>query len=175
MWYNKKHLVFVPSYYFVPRQTSCYSLRSRVWTTPEFLFDSLKRSYLCQKAQGNDQNFQSHLQPLRKGRVAEGSSTKVNTLINHAYIKEPQLKLKQGQGSFRIVKAMVFPVVIYGCESWTIKQAERQRIDAFEPWSQRRLLTIPWTARRSNQSIRKEISAKYSLKGWMLKLQYFRS
>ena len=74
-----------------------------------------------------------------------------------------------------IVKAMVFLVVIYGCESWTIKKAEYRRIDAFELWCWRRLLRIPWTARRSNQSILKEISHQYSLKGRMLKLklQYF--
>ena len=74
-----------------------------------------------------------------------------------------------------LVKAMVFPVVIYGCESWTIKKAECQRIDAFELWCCRRLLRIPWTARRSNQSILKEISPEYSLEGLMLKLklQYF--
>ena len=74
-----------------------------------------------------------------------------------------------------IVKAMVFPVVMYGCESWTIKKAEDQRIDAFELWCWRRLLRVPWTARRSNQSILKEISPEYSLEGLMLKLklQYF--
>ena len=74
-----------------------------------------------------------------------------------------------------LVKAMVFPVVMYGCESWTIKKAERQRIDAFELWCWRRLLRIPWTARRFNQSILKEISPEYSLEGLMLKLklQYF--
>ena len=74
-----------------------------------------------------------------------------------------------------LVKAMVFPVVIYGCESWTVKKLERQRIDAFELWCWRRLLKVPWTARRSNQSILKEISPEYSLKGLMLKLkfQYF--
>ena len=68
---------------------------------------------------------------------------------------------------------MVFPGVIYGCESWTIKKAEHQRTDAFELWCWRRLLRIPWTARRSNQSILKEISPEYSLEGLMLKLQYF--
>ena len=74
-----------------------------------------------------------------------------------------------------IVKAMVFPVVMYGYESWTIKKAECQRIDAFELWCWRRLLSVPWTARRSNQSILKEISPEYSLEGLMLKqkLQYF--
>ena len=75
----------------------------------------------------------------------------------------------------RIVKAMIFPVVMYGCESWTIKKAERQRIDAFELWCWRRLLRVPWTARKSNQAILKEIGAEYSLKGLLLKLklQYF--
>ena len=75
----------------------------------------------------------------------------------------------------RLVKAMVFPVVMYGCESWTVKKAERRRIDAFEVWCWRRLLRVPWTARRSNQSILKEISPGISLEGMMLKLklQYF--
>ena len=72
-----------------------------------------------------------------------------------------------------LVKAMVFPVVMYGCESWIIKKAERRRIDASELWCWRRLLRVPWTARRSNQSILKEISLEYSLEGLMLKLQYF--
>ena len=74
-----------------------------------------------------------------------------------------------------LVKTMIFPVVLYGCESWTIKKAERQRIDAFELWCWRRLLRVPWTARRSNQSLLKEISPEYSLEGLILKqkLQYF--
>ena len=72
-----------------------------------------------------------------------------------------------------LVKAIGFPVVMYGCESWTIKKAERQRIDAFELWCWRRLLRVPWTARRSNQSVLKEINLEYSLEGLMLKLQYF--
>ena len=72
---------------------------------------------------------------------------------------------------FRLVKAMVFPVVMYGCESWIIKKAECQRIDAFELWWWRRLLRVPWTARRSNQSILKEISPEYSLEKLMLKLK----
>ena len=72
-----------------------------------------------------------------------------------------------------LVKAMVFPVVMYGCESWTIKKAERQRIDALELRCWRRLLRVPWTARRANQPILKEISPEYSLEGLMLKLQYF--
>ena len=74
-----------------------------------------------------------------------------------------------------LVKAMVFPVVMYGCESWTVKKAERRRIDAFELWCWRRLLRVPWSARKSNQSVLKEISPEYSLEGLMLKLklQYF--
>ena len=74
-----------------------------------------------------------------------------------------------------LVKALVFPVVMYGCESWTLKKAEHRRIDAFELWCWRRLLKVPWTARRSNQSILKEISPEYSLEGLTLKLklQYF--
>jgi len=74
-----------------------------------------------------------------------------------------------------LVKAMVFPVVMYGCESWTRKKAERQRIDAYKLWCWRRLLTVTWTARRSNQSILKEISPEYPFEGLMLqlKLQYF--
>ena len=74
-----------------------------------------------------------------------------------------------------LVKAMIFPLVTYGCESWTLKKAECRRIDAFELWCWRRLLRVPWTARRSNQSIVKEISPEYSLEGLMLKLklQYF--
>ena len=70
-----------------------------------------------------------------------------------------------------LVKALVFPVVMYGCESWTVKKAECQRIDAFEVWCWRRLLRVPWTARRSNQSILKEISPGISLEGMMLKLK----
>ena len=73
----------------------------------------------------------------------------------------------------RLVKAMVFPVVMYGCESWTVKKAERQRIDAFELWCWKRLLRVPGRARRSNQSILKEINPEYSLEGVMLKLLYF--
>ena len=75
----------------------------------------------------------------------------------------------------RLVKAMVFPIVLYGCESWTIKKAECQRIDAFELWCWRRLFRVPWTTRRSNQSTLKEISPEYSLEGLILKLklQYF--
>ena len=79
------------------------------------------------------------------------------------------------QTKVRLVKAMVFPVIMYGCESWTVKKAERRRIDAFELWCWRRLLRVPWTARRCNQSIVKEINPGISLEGMMLKLklQYF--
>ena len=73
----------------------------------------------------------------------------------------------------RLVKAMLFPVVMYECESWAIKKAEHQRIDPIELWCWRRFLRVPWTARRSNQSILKEIGPEYSLEGLMLKLQYF--
>ena len=78
-------------------------------------------------------------------------------------------------GKLRLVKAMIFPVVMYGCESWAIKKAECQRIVAFELWCWRRLLIVPWMARRANQSILKEMSPEYSLEGLMLKLklQYF--
>ena len=72
----------------------------------------------------------------------------------------------------RLLKAMVFPVIMFGCESWTIKKAEHRRIDAFELWCCRRLLRVPWTARRSNQSILKEISPEYSLEGLILKLKF---
>ena len=77
--------------------------------------------------------------------------------------------------NLRLVKAMVFPLVMYGCESWTVKKAEYRRIDAFELWCWRKFLRVPWTARRSNQSILKEISPEYSLEGpkLKLKLQYF--
>ena len=92
---------------------------------------------------------------------------------------QPRQHIKKQRHHFgnkaHIVKAMVFPVVMYGCESWTIKKTEHQRIDAFELWCWRRLLRVPWTTRRSNQSILKEISPEYSLEGLMLKLklQYF--
>ena len=72
-----------------------------------------------------------------------------------------------------IIKSMVFPVVMYGCENWTVKKAEHQRIDGFELWHWRKFLRVPWTARRSNQSILKEINLDYSLEGLMLKVQYF--
>jgi len=82
-------------------------------------------------------------------------------------------KLSYISNSLKYFKTMAFPVVMYGCESWTIKKAECWRIDAFEQWCWRRLLRVPWTARRSNQSILKEISPEYWLEGLKLKLQYF--
>ena len=90
----------------------------------------------------------------------------------HSVLKSRDITLPT---KVHLVKAMVFPVVMYGCESWTIEKAERRRIDAFELWCWRRLLRVPWTARRSNQSILKEISLWCSLQGLMLKLklQYF--
>ena len=86
----------------------------------------------------------------------------------HSILKSKDITLLT---KIHIVKAMVFPVVMYGCESWTIKRAQCQRIDAFEMWYWRRLLRVPWTARRSNQSILKEISPEYALEGLMLKLK----
>ena len=88
--------------------------------------------------------------------------TNLNTILKSRDVTLPT--------KIHLVKAMVFPVVMYGCESWTVKKAECQRIDAFELWCWRRLLRVPCTARRSNQSILKEISPEYSLKGLMLKL-----
>ena len=104
-----------------------------------------------------------------KRRLPLGRKTKTNL---DSILKSRNIILPT---KVRIVKAMVFPVVMYGCENWTIKKAERQRIDAFELWCWRRLLTVPWTASRSNQSILKEINLEYALEGLMLKLklQYF--
>ena len=97
----------------------------------------------------------------------EKSMTNLDSILKSRYITLPT--------KVRLVKAMVFPVVVYGFESWTIKKAEHRRIDGFELWCWRRLLRVPWTARRSNQSILKEISAGISLEGMTLKLklQYF--
>ena len=89
--------------------------------------------------------------------------TNLDSILKSRYITLPT--------KAHLIKAVVFPVVMYGCESWTIKKAECQRIDAFELWCWRRLLRVPWTARRSNQSILKEISPEYSLEGLMLKLK----
>ena len=100
-------------------------------------------------------------------------------LLGRTVITNVDTVLKSGDitllTKIHTVKAMVFPVVMYSCESWTVKKAEHQRIDAFELWCWRRLLKVPWTARRSNQSILREINPEYSLEGLMLKLklQYF--
>ena len=93
--------------------------------------------------------------------------TNLDSILKSRYITLPT--------KVHLVKAMVFPVVMYGCESWTIKKAEHRRIDAFELWCWRRLLRVPWIARRSNQSILKEVNPEYSLEGLMLKvkLQWF--
>ena len=106
------------------------------------------------------------LQEMVKGREAWSAS-------DHGFAKSCTQLSDRITTKVHIIKAMVFPVVMYGCESSTIKKAECQRIDAFELWCWRRLLRVPWTARRSNQSILKEISPKCSLEGLMLKLQYF--
>ena len=92
-----------------------------------------------------------------------GSMINVNSVLKSRDITLPT--------KVRLIKAMVFPVVMYGCESWTVKKADHQRIDGFELWCWRRLLRVPWTARRSNQSILKEISPRCSLEGMMLKLK----
>ena len=104
------------------------------------------------------------LRPLPLGRKV---MTNLDTILKSRDITLPT--------KVHLVKAMVFPVVMYGCESWTVKKAERRRVDAFELWCWRRLLRVPWTARRSNQSMVKEISPGCSLEGLMLKLilQYF--
>ena len=103
----------------------------------------------------------------RRLLLGRKAMTNLDSILKTKYITLPT--------KVRLVKAMVFPVVMYGCESWTVKKAKSWRIDAFELWCWRRLLRVPWTARRSNQSILKEISSEYSLEGLMLKLklQYF--
>ena len=100
-----------------------------------------------------------------KRRLLLGRKATINL---HSTLKTRDLTLPM---KVCLVKAMVFPVVMYGCESWTVKKAECRRIDAFELWCWRRLLRVPWTARRSNQSILKDISPEYSLEGLMLKLK----
>ena len=101
------------------------------------------------------------------------TSTRIGEKVKRfEYFKDLYLYLSNNsQILVRLVKAMVFPVVMYGCESWTVKKAERQKIDAFELWCWRRRLRVPWTARRSNQSILKEMSPGISLEGMMLKLK----
>ena len=101
---------------------------------------------------------------LKDAYSLEGKMTNLDSILKSRDIALPT--------KVRLVKAMVFPVVMYGCESWTVKKAECQRIDAFELWCWRRLLRVPWTARRSNQSILKDISPGCSLEGLMLKLNW---
>ena len=102
-------------------------------------------------------NIKRHLLLGRK------AMTNLDSILKRRDITSPK--------KVHLVKAMVFPVVMYGCECWTVKKAERRRIDAFELWCWRRLLRVPWIARKSNQSILKEISSEYSLEGLMLKLK----
>ena len=102
-----------------------------------------------------------------KDACSSGEKKKVMTNLDSIF-KSRDITLPT---NVHLIKAMVFPIVMYGCESWTIKKAESQRIDAFELWLWRRLLRVPWTARRSNQSVLKEISPEYSLEGLILKLK----
>ena len=113
-------------------------------------------------------------QPTPRARRTGGSKTSSQGALNRK-VCNPKSRDTTLPTKVRLVKAMVFPVVVYGCESWTVKKAERRRIDAFELWCWRGLLKVPWTARRSNQSILKEIRPGCSLEGLMLKLklQYF--
>ena len=132
----------------------------------------------------NHQNqIEYHQNIMQKLLEKDGFSHKVKIIIENLNsslsekdrISRQEIKKFTKNLNVHLVKAMVFPVVMYGCESWTVKKAEHQRIDAFELWHWRRLLRVPWTARRSNQSILKEISPGCSLEGVMLKLklQYF--
>ena len=120
--------------------------------------------FLGSKITADDEMWPWNKRHLLIGRKA---MTNLDSLLKSGHITLPT--------KLHLVKAMVLPVVMYGCESWTIKKTERQRIDAFELWCWRRLLRVPWTARKSNQSILKEINHEYSLEGLMLKLklQYF--
>ena len=129
-----------------------------------------KQSKQCQTLFfGAPKSLQMVIAAMKLKRVRLGR--KVMTELD-SILKSRDLTLPT---TVHLVKAMVFPVVMYGCESWTVKKAEHRRIDAFELWCWRRLLRVPWTARRSNQSILKEISSECSLEGLMLKLklQYF--
>ena len=123
-------------------------------------------------------NFYIIITKFRKGKNTEISNTST-TLLGRKVMTNLDSIFKSRDITLptkvHLVKAMVFPVVVYGCESWTVKKTEHRRIDAFELWCWRRLLRVPWTARRSNQPILKEISPGISLEGMMLKLklQYF--
>ena len=113
---------------------------------------------------------QVHVKPakLKKGSL---KNTNVSFQVLTLYYTSAKSRDITWPTKVRLVKAMVFPVVMYGCESWTVKKDERPRIDAFELWCWRKLLRVPWTARRSNQSILKEINPGISLEGMMLKLK----
>ena len=123
---------------------------------------------------GNSERLYFFLAPKSLQMVTVAMKLKDASLWKKSYDQSRQHINKQRHyfaTKVRLVKAVVFPVVTYGCESWTVKKAEHQRIDAFELWCWRRLLRVPWTARRFNQSILKEISLEYSLEGLMLKLK----
>ena len=122
--------------------------------------NSVRLYFLGSKITANDDCSHEIKRHLLLGRKV---MTSLNSILKNRDITLPT--------KVHLVKAMVFPVVIYGCKIWTIKKAEHRRIDAFELWCWRRLLRVPWTARRSNQSILKEISPGCSLKGLMLKLK----
>ena len=117
--------------------------------------------FLCSKITADSDHSHEIKRPLLLGRKAK---TNINSILKSRDITFPT--------KVHLVKALVFPVVMYGCETWTIKKAEHQRIDAFELWCWRRLLKVPWIARRSNLSILKEISPEYSLEGLMLKMNF---
>ena len=113
-------------------------------------------------SKNNSDNDCSH-EIKRRLLLGRKAMTNINSILKSSHITLPT--------KVHLVEAMVFPIVMYGCESWTVKKAERRRIDAFDLWCWRRLLRVPWNARRPNQSILKEISLEYSLEGLMLKLK----
>ena len=141
---------------------------------PGHLTGLLRNLYAGQEATVRTGHGTTDWFQIGKG-VCQGRILSPCLLLGRKVMTNPESILKSRDISLPttvyLVKAMVFPVVMYGCESWTIKQAERRRTDAFELWCWRRLLRVPWTARRSNQSILKEISPWCSLEGLMLKLK----
>ena len=118
------------------------------------------------RERSHEQNLLYNLQDLLTLLLGRKAMTNLDRILKSSLITPPPTKVPT-------VKAMVFPVVMYGCESWTMKKTECRRIDAFELWCWKRLLRVPWTTRRSNQSILKEISPEYSSEGLKLKLHYF--
>ena len=167
------------------------TLMGRKWRTKEPLDESERgewKSWLkAQHAENKDHGIQSHHFMANKWRNSRNTADsdcsheiKRHLLLGRKVMTNLDSVLKSRDiplpKKVRLVKAIVFPVVMYGCESWTIKKAECQKIDAFELWCWRRLLRVPWTARRSNQSILKEISPEWSFEGLRLKLklQYFK-